>query len=87
MQGLGQRPKVCAARSNPQTNPHKSLDIANKYRRGRDDKGAAIIWGNIALGLPRERHTQPDWLLIYELYGKDLYLYLIRTGTHSDLFS
>lgn len=34
----------------------------------------------------RECHIAPDWLLIYELYEKDLILYLTRTGTHSDLF-
>lgn len=35
----------------------------------------------------RECHIQPDWLLVYEQDDKDLYLYLVRTGTHSDLFS
>ena len=35
----------------------------------------------------RECHIQPDWLLVYEQDDKDLYLYLIMTGTHSDLFS
>lgn len=34
----------------------------------------------------RECHIAPDWLLVYELDGTDLILYLIRTGTHSDLF-
>lgn len=34
----------------------------------------------------RECHIAPDWLLIYELDGENLYLYLTRTGTHSDLF-
>ncbi len=34
----------------------------------------------------RECHISPDWLLIYEISGDDLILYLIRTGTHSDLF-
>lgn len=32
----------------------------------------------------RECHITPDWLLIYEIDGNDLYLE--RTGTHSDLF-
>lgn len=35
----------------------------------------------------RECHITPDWLLIYELYERDLILYLTRTGTHSDLFN
>ncbi|MCI5851706.1 MAG: type II toxin-antitoxin system YafQ family toxin [Sutterellaceae bacterium] len=34
----------------------------------------------------RECHISPDWLLIYEKYNSNLYLYLLRTGTHSDLF-
>ena len=34
----------------------------------------------------RECHITPDWLLIYEIFDKELILYLTRTGTHSDLF-
>ena len=34
----------------------------------------------------RECHILPDWLLIYEINGGELILYLTRTGTHSDLF-
>ena len=34
----------------------------------------------------RECHITPDWLLIYELVQDELFLYLICTGTHSDLF-
>lgn len=34
----------------------------------------------------RECHITPDWLLIYEIADDELYLYLTRTGTHSDLF-
>jgi mRNA interferase YafQ len=33
----------------------------------------------------RECHIQPDWLLIYE--RGPAFLLLVRTGTHSDLFS
>jgi len=32
----------------------------------------------------RDCHIEPDWLLIYKVEGDDLYL--VRTGTHSDLF-
>jgi len=32
----------------------------------------------------RECHLEPDWLLIYKVEGNDLYL--VRTGTHTDLF-
>ena len=34
----------------------------------------------------RECHIQPDWLLIYTIEKKLKILYLLRTGTHSDLF-
>lgn len=32
----------------------------------------------------QECHILPDWLLIYRVAGDELYL--VRTGTHSDLF-
>lgn len=35
----------------------------------------------------RECHILPDWLLIYRIEGNVLVLTLVRTGTHSDLFS
>ena len=34
----------------------------------------------------RECHIQPDWLLVYQIDGEKLFLFLARTGTHSDLF-
>ncbi|MCL1883855.1 MAG: type II toxin-antitoxin system YafQ family toxin [Defluviitaleaceae bacterium] len=34
----------------------------------------------------RECHITPDWLLIYRKKDDILFLYLTRTGTHSDLF-
>ena len=34
----------------------------------------------------RECHIAPDWLLVYEVVERELVLYLMRTGTHSDLF-
>ncbi len=32
----------------------------------------------------KECHIKPDWLLIYRIKGNTLYL--VNTGTHSDLF-
>ena len=32
----------------------------------------------------RDCHLEPDWVLIYKVDGEDLYL--VRTGTHADLF-
>ena len=34
----------------------------------------------------RECHITPDWLLIYQTDEDALRLYLLRTGTHSDVF-
>ena len=34
----------------------------------------------------RELHIQPDWLLIYKYSQENVILYLVRTGTHSELF-
>jgi mRNA interferase YafQ len=35
----------------------------------------------------RECHIKPDWLLVYEKINSDKKLILVRTGTHSELFS
>ncbi len=34
----------------------------------------------------RECHIEPDWLLIYRKNSEQIILYLLRTGSHSDLF-
>ena len=34
----------------------------------------------------RELHIEPDWLLVYKYSNESLILYLVRTGSHSDLF-
>lgn len=34
----------------------------------------------------RECHIEPDWLLIYKIINNELILYLVETGSHSDLF-
>lgn len=33
-----------------------------------------------------ECHIQPDWLLIWQQNDNELYLILVDTGSHSDLF-
>lgn len=70
---------------------NKNLDLLNKVlqqlaegiplpEKNRDH----ALTGNYA-GC-RECHIQPDWLLIYEIAGDTLFLYLTRTGSHSELF-
>ena len=34
----------------------------------------------------RECHIEPDWLLVYKKNNNNLILFLIETGSHSDLF-
>lgn len=34
----------------------------------------------------RECHIEPDWLLVYKIDDDDIILFLLRTGSHSDLF-
>ncbi|MBO5569377.1 MAG: type II toxin-antitoxin system YafQ family toxin [Oscillospiraceae bacterium] len=34
----------------------------------------------------RECHILPDWLLIYRIDDDGVYLFLSRSGSHSDLF-
>ena len=34
----------------------------------------------------RECHILPDWLLIYRVDDEEVFLFLSRTGSHSDLF-
>jgi mRNA interferase YafQ len=34
----------------------------------------------------RECHITPDWLLVYRIEENELILWLMETGTHSDLF-
>ena len=34
----------------------------------------------------RECHIEPDWLLIYRKNSDKIILYLLRTGSHSDLY-
>ena len=34
----------------------------------------------------RECHIQPDWLLVYSIDNGRLVLFLLDTGTHSDIF-
>lgn len=34
----------------------------------------------------RECHIEPDWLLVYKYLNNELILYLVTTGSHSELF-
>ena len=70
---------------------NKNLDLLNKALQQLAD-GIPLpeknrdhaLTGNYA-GC-RECHIQPDWLLIYEIAEDTIFLYLTRTGSHSELF-
>lgn len=35
----------------------------------------------------RECHIEPNWLLVYKYNNNEVILYLVETGSHSDLFN
>ena len=43
------------------------------------------LWNSKEYKNCRELHIQPDWLLVYKYSNQSLILYLIRTGSHSEL--
>ena len=76
-------------------------DVKLAQRRGRDMKKLRALIQLLIEGNPlpprykdhplsgdwehhRDCHIEPDWVLIYKIDGNDLYL--IRTGSHADLF-
>ena len=59
----------------------KKLAIGEPLSEKNRDHQLTGNYGNC-----RECHITPDWLLIYEVDGEELILYLTRTGSHSDLF-
>lgn len=70
---------------------NKNLDLLNKVLQQLAD-GIPLPEKNCDHALTgnyagcRECHIQPDWLLIYEIAEDTLFLYLTRTGSHSELF-
>lgn len=56
----------------------ETLDIKNKDHALNDTKYFKGC---------RECHIEPDWLLIYKIDNNKLILYLMLTGSHSDLFN
>lgn len=35
----------------------------------------------------RECHIEPDFLLVYQIIEKEIVLYIVRVGSHSELFN
>ena len=60
-------------------------DLANDVTLDAKYKDHALVNSPRFMGC-RECHIEPDWLLVYKKSKNDLILFLIETGTHSDLF-
>ena len=59
--------------------------LANDEELGVKNRDHALI-NNLRFKNCREYHIEPDWLLVYKKDNNKLILFLIETGTHSDLF-
>ena len=67
----------------------KLTDVVNKLASGQElDKKHRdhALANNLRFKDCRECHIEPDWLLVYKKNKNELTLFLIETGTHSDLF-
>ena len=67
----------------------KLTEIVNKLandielkKKNRDHR----LVNNLRFQNCRECHIEPDWLLVYKKDNNNLFLFLIETGSHSDLF-
>ena len=67
----------------------KLTEIVNKLANDEEletkNKDHALS-SNIRFKNCRECHIEPDWLLVYKKDNDLLILFLIETGSHSDLF-
>ena len=67
----------------------KLTEVVNKLANGQklDAKYRDhALANNLRFKDCRECHIEPDWLLVYKKNKSELTLFLIETGTHSDLF-
>lgn len=74
--------KACIKRKYNMLLLQEAVDILRKPTPLPVKNKDHILIGNYA-GC-RECHILPDWLLIYQISDTDLYL--VRTGTHADLY-
>ena len=67
----------------------KLTEVVNKLARGEELAAKYrdhALADNLRFKDCRECHIEPDWLLVYKKNKSELTLFLIETGTHSDLF-
>ena len=67
----------------------KLTEVVNKLSTGQEldikYRDHALV-NNLRFQDCRECHIEPDWLLVYKKNRSELILFLIETGSHSDLF-
>ena len=76
--------KLCKKRGYPLSELWKVMDILLKEGQLPPQYHPHPLHGNYE-GC-QECHIQPDWLLIWKQYDKELIMLMTNTGTHSDLF-
>lgn len=67
----------------------KLTEVVNKLANGQELDAKYrdhALANNLRFKDCRECHIEPDWLLVYKKNKGELTLFLIETGTHSDLF-
>ena len=67
----------------------KLTEVVNKLASGQELDAKYrdhALANNLRFKDCRECHIEPDWLLVYKKNKNELTLFLIETGTYSDLF-
>ena len=59
--------------------------LANDEKLDLKNRDHSLV-NNLRFKNCRECHIEPDWLLVYKKNYDELILFLIETGSHSDLF-
>ena len=59
--------------------------LANDEKLDLKNRDHSLV-NNLRFQNCRECHIEPDWLLVYKKNYDELILFLIETGSHSDLF-
>ena len=59
--------------------------LANDEKLDLKSRDNSLV-NNLRFQNCRECHIEPDWLLVYKKNYDELILFLIETGSHSDLF-
>ena len=59
--------------------------LANYEKLDLKNRDHSLV-NNLRFQNCRECHIEPDWLLVYKKNYDELILFLIETGSHSDLF-